>query len=483
MILPGDFLPEGKRAKAITPRPAVGCLLDGFANTYVEGVEHGEEGHMIQNGACSHTTGVLGAPNQFKSTFGDWLTYSPLNNMYEVSTSLTMDSEDSKEYKQQELRIPYFDRIRKDGVFGNPRIWMTRQSIMKGSEYWDTIRKPFGEKKRAEGNKGMITTCFLNGKDLIKIPAPTFEMQDSFSRMNFDDVEAKYHDIKIDSKDRNMEFMRPGIIKTRILSEMPNLNPRDGFYTVMCAHLGKDIPIDAGYGATPKKVLANLEAGTKIKGCPEQFLYMPNNMWFCANQKPHWDKDMVPIYGRGGEAGTKGSKDVVEITVMNLRGKSGSSGSPFRIIASQTLGLMPYLTMFHYLRETNKYYGMEAGNSTTMALDLCPDVKMTRNKVWEKTDEDVRLQRAIELTSGLCQLKNIHWVLGNIVHTPPAEIFKGLKEKGYDWDVILGETRGLWLPDEVKSDKHYLSAYDLLRMYTGVWMPSWLGKPRNVGKK
>lgn len=475
MLLPGEVLDNTKKAKAVIPRLNTSQIFDGHNGNYSEGVEHGEEGHMICNGGLSATTGILGGPNQFKSTSGDFLIGSALNNYYEKTTSLTFDAEDSKEYEASERRVPYFEKILRDGIYRNPRIWMTRQSIMFADEYWDNVRKKFGEKKME--SKPDCTTPFKNEDgSLMKIISPTVELQDSFSRMNFAEVEKKYHDLKVDSKDRNMEFTRPGLIKTRILNEMPTINPRHGFYTVMTAHLGDDMQLDAGYGSHPKKVLANLEAGKKIKGCPEQFLYMPNNMWFCANQRPHWDDKQTPIYGRHGEAGIKGDKDVVTIMMMNLRGKAGSSGNPFPVLASQTLGVLPYLTMYNYLRDTNKYFGMEAGNTTTMALDFVPDIKMTRNKVWDTIDNDVRCQRALELLTGLCQIRNSMWYLGNVVFTPPSEIFNKLKEKGYDWDVILGETRGHWLFDEIESDKHYLSALDLLRMYQGVWMPSWLGK-------
>lgn len=481
MLLPGNEINEDLEAKSITARLNAGCLFDGFNGNYAPGVEHGVEGHMILNGGASSTTGILGGPNQFKSTLGDWLTDSPLNTYYDFATSMTFDSEDSKEYAGKSTRIPYFNRLLEDGVYNNPRVWMTKQSVIFANEYWDEVRKPFGVKKM--NDKFRVTLPFLDKRgELMKMIPPTFEFEDSFSRMNFEDVEKKYHDVKVDSKDRNMEFTRPGLIKTRILNEMPTINPRHGFYTVMTAHLGDDMMLDAGYGAHPKRVIANLEAGKKIKGCPEQFLYMPNNMWFCSNQRPNWDKDRIPVYGRGGVPGRKDDKDVVEITVMNLRGKAGASGAPFTVIASQALGVLPNLTMFNYLRANNGYYGMSAGNQTTMALDFCPDIKMTRNKVWETVDTDYRVHRALELLSGLCQIRNTMWYLGNVVQTPPDVIFTKLKEQGYDWDVILGETRGQYLFEEIQSDKHYLSALDLLRMYQGKWFPSWLGKPRNVGK-
>lgn len=476
MLMPGKFLKPEHEAKAATPRPNCGIMIDGHNGNYIPGVEDGEEGHMILNGGATATTGILGGPNQFKSTLADWLTFAPLEQYYENSTSLTFDAEDSKEYEQLVVRMPYHKQIQADGAFDNPRIWLTKQSVMFADQYWDEVRKPFGVAKMAEKNSMLQTPILNGGRGLIDIIPPTFEQQDSFSRMNFGEVEKKYHDAKVDSKDRNMEFTRPGLIKTRILAEMPTINPQHGFYTVMTAHLGDDMQLDAGYGSMPKRVLANLEAGKKIKGCPEQFLYMPNNMWFCANQKPHWDKDMIPVYGRNGEPGKKGSKDVVTVNVMNLRGKSGASGAMFPMLMSQSMGLLPNLSMFNYLRDDQKYFGMEAGNNTTMALDFCPDIKMTRNKVWETVDSDYRLQRALELTVGLAQIRNMMGHLGNVIHTPPAEIFAKLKEQGYDWDVILGETRGKWQFTSVKSEKKYLSALDLLRMYQGTWMPSWLGK-------
>ena len=64
------------------------------------------------------------------------------------------------------------------------------------------------------------------------------------------------------------------------------------------------------------------------------------------------------------------------------------------------------------------------------------------------------------------------WKLPGFSLTPP-EIFEKLKEQGYDWDELLGETRGHWQFKEIKEEKHYLSSYDLIRMAMGKYKPYW----------
>jgi hypothetical protein len=48
-----------------------------------------------------------------------------------------------------------------------------------------------------------------------------------------------------------------------------------------------------------------------------------------------------------------------------------------------------------------------------------------------------------------------------------------VKEKGYDWDEILGNTRGWWT---LNNDEHpipYLSTLDLMRMRLDKYKPYW----------
>lgn len=454
-----------QQADASTPKLNVGCLFDHFSGRYTRGA-HGES---LLNGGMSHITAIVGKNNQYKSTTADYFMAAAQNNYYDVGNSFYKETEGSRDLEGLEFRMAQFPRIQEAGVIGNPKIFLTNMNKISAEQYWEK-RKEYGKKKA--GMKGaMLKTPFLNADgSFIEVPAPTFEEIDSWSMLNFEALEKKADKAKdvADSKN-NMLFANDGMYKTRIIMAMPGVNGRTGFYTIMTAHLGDSFNMDPN--SPPERIMAYMQAGTKIKNATEKFTYIPNNMWMCHSQKPHLDKEGIPMYGRG-EKGEQYDKDLVEVKMLNLRGKFGQSGAPFKVIFSQTEGLQPHLTELCYLRE-NGQYGM-GSNMVNMSLELYPDGKFTRNSIRDKIKEDAKLRRALELTAGLCQIKRVMWYLGDIVHQTPPEIFLKLKEMGYDWDELLGGTRGHWQFNDVKEDKQFLSPLDLLRMAAGEYHPYWM---------
>lgn len=456
-----------EKADASTPKLNVGCLFDHFSGRYTRGA-HGES---LLNGGMSHITAVVGKNNQYKSTTADYFMAAAQNNYYDVANSFYKETEGSRDLEGLEFRMEQFSRIQQEGVLGNPKLFLTNMNKMSAEGYWEK-RKQYG-KAKAEAKGSMLETPFLNPDgSFIKVLAPTVEEIDSWSMLSFEALEKKAAKTKdvADSKN-NMLFANDGMYKTRIIMAMPGVNGRTGFYTIMTAHLGDSFNMDPN--SPPEKIMSYMQAGTKIKNATEKFTYIPNNMWMCHSQKPHLDKEGIPIYGRG-EKGEQYDKDLIEVKMINLRGKFGQSGAPFKVLYSQTEGLLPHLTQLNYIREANSYFGMGAGNQVNMALDFYPDGKFTRNSLRNKIKEDYMLRRALELTSGLAQIKNVMWYLGDLAHITPPDVFRILKEKGYDWDELLGGTRGHWQYNDVKEEKQFLSSLDLLRMAVGEYHPYWM---------
>ena len=63
--------------------------------------------------------------------------------------------------------------------------------------------------------------------------------------------------------------------------------------------------------------------------------------------------------------------------------------------------------------------------------------------------------------------------LGELLCTP-KELYEGIKEKGYDWDMILENTRGWWTFNNDNTVEKFLSTKDLLEMRLGLYKPYWL---------
>ncbi|MNY30504.1 hypothetical protein D3C86_1646150 [compost metagenome] len=97
---------------------------------------------------------------------------------------------------------------------------------------------------------------------------------------------------------------------------------------------------------------------------------------------------------------------------------------------------------------------------------------MQRTTVRGKIRDNPRLQRAMEITSELCQMENLGFIQARGYLMDPKDLYTKIKELGYDWDEIL-DTRGYWDFEENNNPKHFLSTLDILRMAKGEYTPYW----------
>lgn len=465
-INPVDAMGEDNQADDISPKMNTNTIIDHFSGKYVTGA-HGES---ILNGGIAAINGIVGGNNQNKSTIADGLQLSAFDNYYPAAaTMMVNETEGSRTRQDMEDRMSvHFENLRLAGLADNPRMMLTNQTKMFGEEYWEK-RLEYGTKKR-EKKKLMVETQFVDRRgNHIKAMLPTFESIDSWSMMSFNATDLKMKKGDVSDKTRNMIFMNEGMYKTRILREMPRVNPRDGFYTFLAAHLGEKFNLDDN--ATPEKLFSHLKADKTIKYATNLYTFTVNNLWFVRASRTHVDKTNIPIYGRD-EAASKEDTDLQQTTMLNLRGKFGLSGSPFLALSSQTEGFLPALTDLAFLRDSG-YYGM-GKDTSRMDLLLYPDMnKMTRNQVRGQIDEDPKLRRALQLTRDLLQIRKYMWQMGDITQTPINDIFTKVKERGYDWDEILGGTKSHWQFNGVDEDKKFLTAMDLIRMAHGKYKPYW----------
>ena len=112
-------------------------------------------------------------------------------------------------------------------------------------------------------------------------------------------------------------------------------------------------------------------------------------------------------------------------------------------------------------------------------LDLYPDVKLMRTTVRGICDADYLLQRAMEITSEMCQMQLI-WKgdkLADKYRITPEELYTRIKDKGYDWSVLLN-TRGYWVFEGSTDPLNFLSTMDLLKMANDEYHPYWLPKKK-----
>jgi hypothetical protein len=222
----------------------------------------------------------------------------------------------------------------------------------------------------------------------------------------------------------------------------------------------------------PNKKLTYLKNGDKINGVGGKFFYAMSNVWHAYNASPLFNQstkgEEYPL-DRGDDR--KGSTDLNVVMLRQLRSKSGLTGIVLELIVSQSEGVLPTLTEFHYIKNMNRF-GL-GGNNINFHLDLYPDVNLTRPTIRSKINEDPKLCRAINITSELCQMVEIRTKIDRSLLCTPKELFDDLKAMGYDWDIIL-QTRGWWT---INNDQHpvpFLSTMDLLKMRKGLYRPYWM---------
>tara|TARA_B100001105_G_scaffold255395_1_gene254556 strand:- start:6788 stop:8254 length:1467 start_codon:yes stop_codon:yes gene_type:complete len=469
MANPSDFFVSVPK---IRPMLNVGSLFDVQSGSYQVG-EHGEH---ILNGGYPHFLGICGRANTYKTTVMNHFNLSAterygdvFNKAGQQSVCLVYDSESSLTPARIEHLGNFYPGLKGWDVEETGAVLVTDNNGMSGNHYFHQI-KEFA-KAKVKDKKAILTTPFIgkDGKHLTML-RPTMAGIDSISNMNIDSVDAIYDKNQIGDSKMNMEAARVGAAKSQMVIQIPKLVSSSGFYMTMTAHLGDEI-LDDPY-APSKKKLQFLKQGTKLKRCPENFTFLTNILYNCMSATPLQNKaDKTPLFPRDSDDRTPGDMDLQLITIQVLRSKSGATGLPFEIIASQRDGLHMGLSEFRYIKE--RKFGLD-GNDLKYALSIYPDRLLQRTTVRGLIDNDPKLKRALEITCELCMISQLWKGMGDIV-LEPEYLFKAINDLGVSWDVILGDTRGYWLPKELEEheDKYFLSTIDLCLLARKQYYPYW----------
>jgi len=450
----------------------LGALFDITTGNYVKGLR----GETILNGGLSVLTAIVGRGNTFKSTILHYMLLSasskvaesgslPYINTYDTEMSIGLDRllSLSKRFKAYE-NIDILD----EGVWS-----VTDKSHHLGNE-WFTILKDFLKKDKIKNKKNYtVNTPFVNKKGkVISTIFPTFGEIDSISEFETADIEEIQNKNEIGDSGGNTIHMRLGLAKTRLLMELPGLCNSSAHYLLMSAHLGDGIPIQAGpYNVVTKK-LQHMKSGDKIKGVTEKFFFLPNTVWQTLSTSILMNQNTKgPEYPKTRTEQDSDPKDLNLVTMKLLRNKSGPSGLTINLIISQSEGVLPTLSEFHYIKE-NKRFGLE-GNNVTYNLILYPSVKLGRTTVRELIDTDPKLRRAIKITSDILQIKQ-HYLNNDIIVPDLKDLYEKI-EKEYGWDKIL-DTRDYWTFNQYEHEVPFLSTMDILNMYYDKYKPYWWKK-------
>lgn len=452
----------------IRPFLNIGCLFDIPTGSYKTG-KHGES---ILNGGLAYVTGLGGRGNTFKSTMAHFMVLRSLDRhrraegvVYDTEISLTID--------RLKHLSSWMEFSKVEDLEYTERFVLTDKTVEVGNKWFDKYKEILvGRKKSPKVHE--LTTPFVdeNG-NFLKAFNPLVSEVDSFSQMDFESVERMFDKNEVGESGLNTEAIKSAAAKSQLMMQLPGLTGSAGGYIILTAHLGDEHQLDPY--APPSKKLSFLKGKVKFKRVPENFTFLTNNFWNCLSATLLINQqNKTPEFPRNSDDDLKGDTDLMMVTIQNLRGKSGPTGLPFEVIVSQRDGVHVGLSEFHYIKTHDKF-GI-GGHDRSYYLELVPDISLQRTTVRNKIDTEPKLQRALEITSELCQINNLWHHLPLDFVCEPKELYESLKAKGYDWDRLL-DTRGYWMFEENVTEvtKPFLSTMDLLNMYHGTYHPWWYG--------
>lgn len=455
-----------KKAPVLRPHLNLGAMFDITTGRYYRG----KYGEAILNAGLANFTGIAGLPNMFKTELalfqlGQVMSRHSSAELYVHDSENTLPRERVMDRMRRSIRQSFSSASAEEI---DERISMSDASVYVGDEWFEDL-KAFSRERRT-GSEYEITTPFYNhrAKEFIKARKPALVFLDSLSGLDTEKTQAMYDKNGASDAGLNMIAMASGNVKSRMIDQMTGVTSSAGIYATFTAHVGEQHQLDM-YKPAIKK-LKFLKGDLKLKKVPENFSFLTGNCWYCSAISAMVDKDKLPEYPREGEETFKGETDLLELTIVNLRGKFGPSGIPFPIVVSQSEGIKEGLSHFHLIK-TNGRYGI-GGNLQNYYLDLYPDKKLMRKTIRSAMEEDYRLYRAVQITSYMCQLRYFRQDIDRAMIPTPGELYERLKSKGYDWDVLLN-TREFWIFNEETHPLEPLTTMDLLRMYHGFYHPYW----------
>lgn len=488
--------------EVIRPRFNVYTIMDHALGNY----ERGEDGLYYLNGGFAHIMGFAGRGNTFKSTLMDFCIFMILQR-YKAAWGSKYDTEISAALNRLEqgfVSAKNANGIADDSsvlsMIEDGRYNMVGSDIMPGEEYYagyirDEVEKRF---KDYMAGRGVRETPFPDPirKAAKKMLDPWLYSIDSLSEWHSSKIEDKHAETKVGDGEQNALNMRDSLEKSNMMSRWPAALARGGFFMAFVAQLADDSgkAMSGGKGAKPANAKLLDDAGDDLKfaGIPRRQLSFLTNSLLVATksgelkQKDTYDaktgvnEEMYPT--RRSKAMNASVNDLKEIVFTQYRAKGGHTGVKFRMVFSQEMGLLYHLSLWHYLSDVLKTefgYTSSGSGSAIKELALLPGFKFGRTNIRDLCDENLRLRRALEITSALAYMQNNYHRLEMKYHITPQELYEKINEK-WDWDQILDTTVEYWMfkDQEVKGGKRCLTAMSLLAMAVDGLEPKFLTKKK-----
>lgn len=462
-------------APELRPRPCLGSLMDIPAGEYYTG----KYGDQILSGGFPNFIGVGGRGNTHKTTQSLSLILIVLSR-YENASAVFYDTENTASYFRI-MDIAKTFGIDTDKLFDEYRMILTASAQYSGNEWWSKVREESRERIK-DKKKLQCETPFLDrkGNPIYAYP-PRIHFLDSLSEFETDQIDELHDKYNIDDAAINTEAARSGLIKTRMIRQIPDVTAASGMSVLATAHVGDETKMDPY--APSKKKLSFLKTGLQFKNVPEKFTMLTSILWYINDASALVNRNTkAPEYPKERQNEAAGETELMEVDLISLRSKISKSGHLLKLVVSQEEGLLPHLSEFHYLKKRPDNFGFlapEGRGGQDRRLAIYPDEVLRRTNVRDKINADPRLQRALEITSELAQIKDYWHFDHNSEFVDPADLYQRLIDLGYEWDKLL-DTRGYWTYDHYTNPVPPLSTKDLINMYHGRYIPFWYPEKKAI---
>lgn len=462
-----DFVPTAKPRLYLN----IGCGMDILTGSFVTGMK----GETITNGGLGPVTGIAGKGNYFKSTFCHYLSLRAANVLREGGLGgelMLYDTEMNINYEGLTRLANNHDEFAGDPIADGEWV-VTDKSQIAGNVWFEKLSDVLEEKKKNKEHE-VTYECFkdhFTKKALVGLD-PSIITIDSFSDFDSENT-VKRLSGDLDDSSTKTYAMEQGAFKTKLLSRLPVIGSATNTYFLLTAQMGGKIDMSGpSYGNVPVKDLQHLNSDLQLKGVSSKFYFLTTQCYQAQSCSTLTSPSKEPEYPLDSDDVTRYDLNLVKFKI--LRNKNGPSGEMVEVIISQTEGVLPDLTEFHYIKERGRF-GL-VGNNTHYALAIYPDCKISRTTVRSKLNNDPLLRRAVNITAELLQIKLYKTnVVREGLWCTPEELYEDIKKLGYDWNVLLN-TRGYWLPNQYHTEVPFLSTMDLLRMRKGLYHPYFLPK-------
>lgn len=460
-----------KKKQSTLPMPNTGTVLDISAGSY----HPGHRGQTVLIGGLAMFQCVAALPNMFKTTItagqlGVSMLAFPktVNHNHDTEGTMSDSRIDNlvltamRHYASLGYKIP-------ESLQGEGRMFFTSQVDYSATEIMNILKK--AAKERNASKENLIEYEILDnatGKPML-YHNPFISFWDSLSFMQADAAETMMEESEVGTSDMNMLAMRANMGKSQIVEQMNTFPQRNGFYIAVTAHVGQSYQLD------PRKpnvrTLRYLQDNIKLKRVPENLSFITGNCYVITRLQPMLTNGIPEFPYAPGE--NEKDTDLVEVTLVNMRGKFGPSNIPLTIVVSQRDGWIPYLSNYMYLKN-NERYGF-VGNLQNYTFQFTPEIKVQRTNLRQKFRENYSMQ------VGVYHLMNMHWMITRWdesklpvkYHCTPEELYNTLKDKGYDWDLLLKTRFFHGERNDGKDHVPYLSTIDLLKMRVDEYHPYW----------